>query len=65
MSTILEATTVKQLGIGQKDKTAIKRNFNNGLSVKKNSLDTGISRRKVMRTLEIEGLTYFSKGSYT
>lgn len=65
MATILEATTTKQLGLSKSDVSSIKKLFSkNGYSARSISAETGISRRKVMKALEIEGLTSFSEGSY-
>lgn len=64
MTTILEAKNVKDLGLKEKQKQDITKKWKQGMSVKSISELSSISRRKVMRTLELEGLTYFSEGSY-
>ncbi len=65
MATILEATTTKQLGLSKSDVSQIKKLFTkSGYSARTISNETGISRRKVMKALEIEGLHEFSPGSY-
>ena len=65
MATILEATTTKQLGLSKTEVSSIKKLFTkSGMSARNISYETGVSRRKVMKALEIEGLTSFSEGSY-
>ena len=70
MSTILEATTIKELGVSKSDASKIAKLYNGtkneyGIGARAIAEQLGVSRRKVMRTLEITGNAEFSAGSYT
>lgn len=57
--------SAKDLGLGKVQVNSIKALYTKeGLNPRRISETVGISRRKVMRTLELEGLCSFSAGSY-
>ena len=57
--------TAKDLGLAKVQVNSIKTLYSKEkLGSKKIAETIGISRRKVMRTLELEGLCSFSEGSY-
>lgn len=64
MTTILEATKVKDLGIDKATEKQIKTFGKEGWGANSIAYDTGVSRRRVMRALEILGIREYSEGSY-
>jgi DNA-binding transcriptional regulator LsrR (DeoR family) len=69
MSTILEATNIKELGVSKSEAAKISKLYTGtkkeaGIGARTISEQTGISRRKVMRTLELVAGAEFSPGSY-
>lgn len=70
MSTILEATNIKDLGVSKSEAAKIAKLYTGtkkeaGMGVNPIASETGISRRRVMRTLELVAGAKFSPGSYT
>lgn len=61
----IATATAKDLGLAKVQINSIKTLYTKeNLGAKKIAETIGIPRRKVMRTLELEGLCNFSEGSY-
>lgn len=68
-TTVLEASSIKDLGVSKSEAKEIKNLYcgnkhEQGIGARAISESIGVSRRKVMRTLELLGVTSFAGGSY-
>jgi len=64
LTPILEANSIKDLGVTKPQANQIKKLGNEGFGAVPISEETGVSRRRVMRTLELLGLREYSEGAY-
>lgn len=62
--TVLEATTIKQLGIDGDTAKQIVRLYKEGENVRSIADEVGVARRRVMQALNIKGLTNYAPGSF-
>lgn len=70
MANIQNATSIKELGLANNTVSTIVKMYNGtkkeaGMGVNKIAKALDVPRRRVMRALEIKGVTEFSAGSYT